>query len=281
MVSECWVLIMVGGTNFDNSRYQAPDLKRDTNTPRTKRRQSAVSQNQLSTDGLTADRSQRSIVSRSFANLNRSMLNEFKFSISYRCHSRLLKSRWCIGVWRYRTRLAGIAARYLSRASARLRRETSRKHRPTLRRVVNPCTARDGKPVVGMRPAGVENANAIAAVDRIDVLWIGHFDLSNSLAVPGQFDHPRIGDALGVVLAACRQHRKVPGFMAGSIDNGESLLDQGFRMLAYGGDLWLYAQAVPVGVVALNTHVGNVRPKVVKYLRCPAARNASAATNRR
>jgi 2-keto-3-deoxy-L-rhamnonate aldolase RhmA len=33
--------------------------------------------------------------------------------------------------------------------------------------------------------AGVENADAIAAVDGIDVLWIGYFDLTNSLGIPG------------------------------------------------------------------------------------------------
>ena len=37
---------------------------------------------------------------------------------------------------------------------------------------------------------GVENAEAIAAVEGIDVLWIGHFDLTNSLGIPGQFEHP-------------------------------------------------------------------------------------------
>ena len=37
---------------------------------------------------------------------------------------------------------------------------------------------------------GVENADAIAAIDGVDCLWIGHFDLTCSLGIPGQFDHP-------------------------------------------------------------------------------------------
>src|SRR5438552_15429636 len=37
--------------------------------------------------------------------------------------------------------------------------------------------------------AGVENADEIAAVEGIDVLWIGHFDLTASLGIPGQFEH--------------------------------------------------------------------------------------------
>ena len=36
--------------------------------------------------------------------------------------------------------------------------------------------------------AGVENAEEIGAVDGIDVLWIGHYDLTASLGIPGQTD---------------------------------------------------------------------------------------------
>jgi 2-dehydro-3-deoxyglucarate aldolase/4-hydroxy-2-oxoheptanedioate aldolase len=104
--------------------------------------------------------------------------------------------------------------------------------------------------------AGVRNASEIAAVDGIDVLWIGHFDLSNSLGIPGQFDHPQFREAVDQVLAACRQHGKTPGFMAGDIATGKMLLDQGFRMLAYGGDLWLYQAALREGVSALQSHAG-------------------------
>jgi 2-keto-3-deoxy-L-rhamnonate aldolase RhmA len=102
--------------------------------------------------------------------------------------------------------------------------------------------------------AGVRNVDQIAAVAGIDVLWIGHFDLSNSLGIPGQFDHPQFQEALGQVLAACRKHGKTPGFMASSIAVGRQLLDQGFCMLAYSGDLWLYQAALREGVEALLRH---------------------------
>lgn len=102
--------------------------------------------------------------------------------------------------------------------------------------------------------SGVKNAEAIAAVDGIDVLWIGHFDLTNSLGIPGQFDHPDFQAAVAAVLAACQKHNKVPGFMAGAVEEGVSLLDQGFRMVAYGGDLWLYQNALRNGVAALREH---------------------------
>src|SRR5262245_5457019 len=107
--------------------------------------------------------------------------------------------------------------------------------------------------------AGVRNVNEIAAVEGIDVLWIGHFDLSNSLGIPGQFDHPQFQDAVSQVLAACRQHKKAGGFLASDIAGGNKLLDQGFRMLSYGGDLWLYQAAVQSGVKALQQHASGAK----------------------
>jgi len=100
---------------------------------------------------------------------------------------------------------------------------------------------------------GVENADEIAAVDGIDCLWIGHFDLTNSLGIPAQFTHPDYRRAVDRVLDACRRHGKAPGFMVASPDEGRSALTQGFRCLAYWGDLWLYRQALSEGIRALRT----------------------------
>ena len=43
---------------------------------------------------------------------------------------------------------------------------------------------------------GVENVEAIAAVEGLDVIWIGQADLTTSLGIPGQFTHPAflVGD---------------------------------------------------------------------------------------
>ncbi len=102
--------------------------------------------------------------------------------------------------------------------------------------------------------AGVKNVDEIAAVDGIDVLWIGHYDLTNSLGIPGQFDHPGFHEAVATILDACRRHNKIPGFMAADVSAGKSLLDQGYRMIACGGDIWLYQAALRSGVEALQAH---------------------------
>jgi len=101
---------------------------------------------------------------------------------------------------------------------------------------------------------GLENLDAIASVDGIDVLWIGQTDLSTSLGVPGQFDHPLFKDAVKKVVDSCNRHGKVAGFMPLSIAEGKQFMNQGFRMLAYGGDLWLYLTTLKQGIGELKAH---------------------------
>jgi 2-dehydro-3-deoxyglucarate aldolase/4-hydroxy-2-oxoheptanedioate aldolase len=96
--------------------------------------------------------------------------------------------------------------------------------------------------------SGVESAGAIAAVDGIDVLWIGHFDLSASLGIPGQFEDPDYLRAVDRVLDACHRHGKTPGIMAADAQAALPLLGQGFRAIACGGDLWIYGQALSQGI---------------------------------
>lgn len=100
--------------------------------------------------------------------------------------------------------------------------------------------------------AGVESVERIATVPGIDVLWIGHFDLSNSLGIPGQFDHPEFRRAVRRVLQASSANGKAAGFMVSGVEDGKAKLAQGFRCLAYSGDLWVFLQALHDGISALR-----------------------------
>jgi hypothetical protein len=48
--------------------------------------------------------------------------------------------------------------------------------------------------------------------------------------------------------------------MASDVEVGQKLLAQGFRCLAYSGDIWLYAQALKTGVAALREAAGAGTP---------------------
>jgi len=91
---------------------------------------------------------------------------------------------------------------------------------------------------------GLDNVEAIAAVPGIDVLWIGHFDLTNFLGIPGQFDHPRFVDAIERILRACRLHDVAPAILVTDDASARAFGAQGFRMMAYGIDQLMLQQAM-------------------------------------
>ncbi len=99
---------------------------------------------------------------------------------------------------------------------------------------------------------GLETVEEIAGIDGIDVLWIGHNDLTNSMGIPGQFDHQRYRDAVTRILEVTRKHGKAAGFMATSVEQGSEMLARGFRIVSYGGDIWLYQRALRDGLAGLR-----------------------------
>ena len=58
---------------------------------------------------------------------------------------------------------------------------------------------------------GIENVDDIAAIEDVDVLWIGHFDLSVSMGIAGQFDHPDFAAAVGARRARREETQQVFG----------------------------------------------------------------------
>lgn len=100
--------------------------------------------------------------------------------------------------------------------------------------------------------AGVDNADAIAAVEGVDVLWVGHYDLTASLGIPARFDHPLYERSIARVVEACRRHGKAAGFQPGSPEQASWALSRGFNCLSYGADSVVYATALKNGVARLR-----------------------------
>lgn len=104
---------------------------------------------------------------------------------------------------------------------------------------------------------GVRNAGAIAAVDGIDCLWLGHLDLSNSLGVPGDFASAGFRDAVRTVMDAGAASGLSVGRLAGSPDEAETLFAEGCDFICYSGDIWLYTGALSQGVAAVRGRIGD------------------------
>ena len=101
--------------------------------------------------------------------------------------------------------------------------------------------------------SGVENVDAIASVDGIDVLFLGHFDLTNFLGIPARFDDARFTDSVARIVAAAKDEGKALGCLALTLEDARNWIDKGFRMIAFGGDLWLYQAALKAGITEIKS----------------------------
>ncbi len=86
---------------------------------------------------------------------------------------------------------------------------------------------------------GIANADAIAALEVVDGLFIGPYDLSADQGHPGSFDGPEFVDATLAVRDACRRYGKAEGIhqVEPSLAKLRENLERGFRLVAYGTDL--------------------------------------------
>lgn len=104
-------------------------------------------------------------------------------------------------------------------------------------------------------PRAVENVDAIAAIDGVDVLFVGPADLSHSMGIPGQITEPVFLAALDAVVAACRRHHKAPGILVRGADDVPEHLVRGFTFIGIGSD-WTFMAA------AARNHLASARAAI-------------------
>lgn len=82
----------------------------------------------------------------------------------------------------------------------------------------------------------LNHLDEVAAIDGVDVLFIGPADLSMALGIFGQFDHPRFVDALHRTAEAAGKAGKATGVFLYSPDQFQAYRALGFRLIACGAD---------------------------------------------
>ena len=85
----------------------------------------------------------------------------------------------------------------------------------------------------------VEECEAIAAIDGVDLLFVGPSDLSQSLGVPGDFWNQKCLSAIVRVANACKHHGKHWGAVTVNPDHADMLYEEGCRMLSPTNDVKL------------------------------------------
>ena len=85
-------------------------------------------------------------------------------------------------------------------------------------------------------PEALADADAIAALDGVDMLFFGPGDFSHGLGAPGVWDHPELLAARKHVAQVCREHGKFAGTV-GSPENLAELVELGYRFVSMGADV--------------------------------------------
>jgi 2-keto-3-deoxy-L-rhamnonate aldolase RhmA len=125
---------------------------------------------------------------------------------------------------------------------------------------------------------GVRNADKIAALPGVDCLWVGHFDLSTSLGVPGRFEDPKFTDAVARVTAAAERHGKALGRLVPTVESGVDVFNTGFDFICYSGDVWVLHNALAEALTKLREACGG---KAGRKTRIAAAVAAKAPAKRK
>jgi 2-keto-3-deoxy-L-rhamnonate aldolase RhmA len=86
----------------------------------------------------------------------------------------------------------------------------------------------------------VNDVEQIAAIADIDFLFLGPADLSQSMGIPGQWEHPQLWQAIERVARACRERRLPWGTLPLSPAHAHRTVEMGCRLLALGFDVWTF-----------------------------------------
>jgi 2-keto-3-deoxy-L-rhamnonate aldolase RhmA len=89
-----------------------------------------------------------------------------------------------------------------------------------------------------------ENLDEIVSVPGVDVAWMGHYDLTVSMGIPAQFEHPRFLEAMDALVASCRKCGVAPGFLPPTPESAVHWIEKGFRAISLGSDIGVFLDGI-------------------------------------
>lgn len=100
----------------------------------------------------------------------------------------------------------------------------------------------------------VEHLDEILSVKGVDGFFVGPFDLSGSLGVPGDFSHPAMVKALGDIQRVARAHRAAAGFhvIPPNPDEVVRKIREGYRLIGYSLDILFLGESCRGGLASVR-----------------------------
>jgi 4-hydroxy-2-oxoheptanedioate aldolase len=99
---------------------------------------------------------------------------------------------------------------------------------------------------------GVDNLAEIVSVPHIDVIFLGPYDLSQSLGIPGQVQDPRVIELMQNAVGTIRNAGKAVGTFADNPETAKQWIDTGVQYIALGVDVGVFLRACQTLVKAVR-----------------------------
>ncbi|MCL2775654.1 MAG: aldolase/citrate lyase family protein [Oscillospiraceae bacterium] len=91
---------------------------------------------------------------------------------------------------------------------------------------------------------GIENIDEILTVKGIDVIFVGPYDLSQSLGLTGQVDHPLVEEKMLEIVRKCAQKGVTVGTFVDTPANAAKWQKNGVKYISYSVDVGIFYNAV-------------------------------------
>ena len=89
----------------------------------------------------------------------------------------------------------------------------------------------------------LENIDSILEVKGTDIVFIGPYDLSQSLGVPGQVEHPLVEEKMRIIVEKAREKGIVIGTFVDNVKQAQKWMDAGVQYISYSVDVGIFYQA--------------------------------------
>jgi len=100
---------------------------------------------------------------------------------------------------------------------------------------------------------GVANLDGILSTRGVDVVFLGPYDLSESLGLPGEVSHPSVTALLERLVGKIREAGKVPGIFCDSVPAAKSWIDRGVQYVVFSVDAKIYLNACTQAIRSLRS----------------------------
>lgn len=91
---------------------------------------------------------------------------------------------------------------------------------------------------------GIDNLDDIISVEGIDVIFIGPYDLSQSLGVAGQIDHPMVEKKMLEIIKSCAEKGITVGTFVDTVENARKWQKLGVKYISYSVDMGIFYEAM-------------------------------------